>query len=1170
MIARLNGRSVLTISLLGLLHSAALLYSTAQAQIEIEITSPSAAVMGGKQQIASVPNRTRFVVQQVQGDWHLVKVQTPDGPKQGWIHRKDVRQLFLPPKEPVQASVEFFKEQAEEPIRQRDHWWDAGKWNEAASAAEKIVLLYYRGFGSENKYTALEESLLAFCYSQAHRDYEAEKFYEHAIKVLEKDDFADTLTAAQNALANVYRRNGEYKKADLLSARSLELVESKHGPTKLTTAYALSVRGLVLIDLGRYREAESCLQRAQAIYEREHLPHLVESEFETLGMLYERMEQLDRALAAHERALDLKEARLGSEHVDLADTLSKLAKVQEKRGDYRAAEALFRRGLRLLAASPSPQTETRIRLLEGLGTTLGQAGKVGEADTLLLQVVELVRSAEGAESLGMARTLWVLGRHYYVLHQNEKAARELDRSMAIFEARVGRNHRDFLGAAQVAGVVYKDLGRLEEAEQLLREVVEGCQRCNESSWIPQVSLAGVYHQRGKLAEAETQFRQAIAQAEKEVGPEHPQLALSVTLLSEVYLTQGKLALAEPLLLRTIQIYEKRLGVNHSNLMVPLRYLARLQVRTGRFAEATSTFDRARRIVHAHLHNSLPWFSEREQLEALHREKAPLYMALSLALERPQDLSIVEHTAEWVLNGKAVAHEVLAQRALLSRSATTPELAEVVRELALVRQALASLVNAAPSQGSQPTKVLEQLTEREQALQKRLGQLGGQQETAARWIQLNEVRKYIPKDAVLVELAAIHHYDFLAPVLQPLSDPRYVAWVIPPAGEGEVRFVELGSENTITEAIQEFLKLSDTSAQQILQLGEKPAERRMADALDKVTQFMLRPLEKLIEPKRHWIISPDWYAWSVPWSALSLTKDRYVIEDHAISYRISGRQLVPNSPARNSPVNAVAAIFADPDFNLEPGEQESARPRREDLMAARSSEIAGRVPRNWSRLSGTAEETAATLPKLTAWLGNKPTVYLQREAREAQFRQLKSPRALVISTHGYFLEDKNREPTEKPLDKQQTETIEPQHVNDLLRCGLVLAGANRRPATPDGQDDGILTGLEILATDLRGTEIVVLSACQTAGGVFSAGEGVAGLQQVFQLAGGRSVVATLWNIPDAETADLMTYFWHFMAQKQAKGDALRNAQLAVIKDRRAQGGASHPYYWAAFTISGDAN
>jgi len=155
----------------------------------------------------------------------------------------------------------------------------------------------------------------------------------------------------------------------------------------------------------------------------------------------------------------------------------------------------------------------------------------------------------------------------------------------------------------------------------------------------------------------------------------------------------------------------------------------------------------------------------------------------------------------------------------------------LRELALVRQQLASLVNAA-AQGDQPANNLAQLTEREQALQKRLGQLGGQQETVVRWIELNEVRKNIPKDAVLVELAMIYRYDFHGPTRSQAADLRYVAWVIPPAGESEVRFVELGPENLITEAIRDFLKLSDTSAQQILELGEKEAERRMAAALEK--------------------------------------------------------------------------------------------------------------------------------------------------------------------------------------------------------------------------------------------------------------------------------------------------------------------------------------------------
>ena len=138
-------------------------------------------------------------------------------------------------------------------------------------------------------------------------------------------------------------------------------------------------------------------------------------------------------------------------------------------------------------------------------------------------------------------------------------------------------------------------------------------------------------------------------------------------------------------------------------------------------------------------------------------------------------------------------------------------------------------------------------------------------------------------------------------------------------------------------------------------------------------------------------------------------------------------------------------------------------------------------------------------------------------------------------------------------------------NPLLRSMLILAGYNtwRNGGDPGSEaEDGLLTAEDVSGLDLLATELVVLSACDTGLGEIRTGEGVFGLRRAFVLAGAKTLVMSLWKVPDRQTQMLMTLFYRRLKAGQPRAEALRDAQLRMKKH------FPHPYCWGAFICQGE--
>jgi len=725
--------------------------------------------------------------------------------------------------------------------------------------------------------------------------------------------------------------------------------------------------------------------------------------------------------------------------------------------------------------------------------------------------------------------------------------------------------------------LYDAKGDYQRAELLLQRVLtiyektDGPQQLNVARILG--NLAAMYYQQGDYERAEPLYVRAVNIEVKARGEEHPSVASVLSNLAALYRRKGDYSRAEVLLQRALSSYLKAFGPDHNLVASLLSGFADLYRDRGDQARAVQVMQRALEIREQNLKLILTSGSEQQKQIYLDYLSTETSYALSLHLQSaPTNQQAANLAFATILRRKGRALDAMTDQIAALRRRASPEDNLLLDQLSGARSQLATLRLSGAGAFTPETRKAEttRLTSAIEQLEDQVSRRSSEFRALSKSVTLDAVRRALPSGSALVEIAAYRPFDpKFKNYSQRFGPARYVAYVLR-ADSDISTWVELGAADSIDADI--------TRLRAALHDPKRADVKELARALD---ERVMRPVRRLLGDARQILISPDGALNLIPFAALVDERGHYLIEAYTISYLTSGRDLLRlqvNVESRSGPVVMGDPLYDAPPLQARPSPiNAKPNPVPQGSANRRSVDFAALT---YQPLPGTAQEAKGVESLMPG-----ARLFLQREATEGALKQVKAPRVLHIATHGFFLNDQSSDggPENRALSHvTERDAPMPQRENPLLRSGLVLAGVKQQQSGEG--EDGVLTALEAVGLDLWGTQLVVLSACETGLGEVHNGAGVYGLRRALVLAGSETQVMSLWSVDDVATRDLMMGFYKRLQSGEERAEALRRVQLDMLTGaslehsgedrglkfgkRTAPGsGFSHPYYWAPFVESG---
>ncbi len=926
----------------------------------------------------------------------------------------------------------------------------------------------------------------------------------------------------------------------------------------IMTGYDL---GVLYRKISQYANAVAVLEEVLPVVEKsqgKNSENYINFKYE-LGMSYRLKGDYKKAKICIDEVFPYTEKNHARD-IEMVNVLQERGAYYATIGIYDLAEQDYRKAIEIINNEPKLVSYKNTRMLDAIGE-LGklyvEMGKYTQAEDLMLYELErrsLPKDPTATERKDYAQLLNSIATLYVKMGRYENALKLATIGLKEIEKAYGKNHTDYYINLETLAQVYLMLGVYDKAVENFTESKNGLKNLLGETHpyygLLANNLAECYRRMGKNLEAKQNFEIAKTVFEQNKLTETAYYALIVNNIAVTEIELKNYIQAEKMLTQALQLMEKSIGKNHPDYQIVLSNLSVLCSMNGKTDKAKEYALQSKNHYINQVQSIFPTMTEKEKLEFI--SVADVIFNNFNVIATKNASIYPEMTGEMynnilALKGIATNSTVKTRQRILNSGDT--KLINLYNQWQKTNQMIAKGVLMTEKEQESAGINLDSLNIAAQNLSRDIAYLSRdivkETEVTPKW---QDIQKKLTDSEAAIEVRKI-----VNPIEKSTDSIQYAVLIITPKS---------------TQPVLVLLKNGSALENEHYGTYSRNVRNKLLDE-DSYNNYWKPIAEKLTGIKRVYF-SPDGVFNKI--SLLGLynpASKRYLIEETEIVLMNNTRELLNQKPNKTIQwANTNAVLVYNPVFNtnLNPDTKNKERGNLEDLAGEKNLQEITRFGAKLTGLPGTKEEGEKIKQVLQSKNVNVQ-VYEAEKATEENIKSQNSPSILHIATHGFFM------PAQKTLKLTNRVDADVTY-NPMLRSGLYFAGATHPEAGKNNKDNGVLTAFEIQNMNLDNTELVVLSACETGLGETSTsggftnlmtdGEGVFGLQRAFRIAGAKSLIMSLWKVSDQATNLLMQTFYIELV----KTGNIKSSFLTAQNTLRKNPEFSHPYFWAAFVLTGE--